>query len=131
MNQSILLNNIKAVNSKKTRPRIIKDNMGMNKTEARYAGYLAGLQRNGEIISYGFEQIRLKLANRTTYTPDYFVVKRNVMAFHEVKGMRLSTGMAKLKIAAQAFPQFEFWLVESVKGDGWKYTCYSYGDLET
>ena len=46
----------------------------MNKTESRYAEHLQIKLLAGEILEWRFEPIRLKLAPKTFYTPDFAVV---------------------------------------------------------
>ena len=45
----------------------------MNKAEQRYALHLAGLRQAGQIVRYDFEPVKLRLADRTYYTPDFNV----------------------------------------------------------
>lgn len=79
---------------------------------------LEAKKRAGEIVSYRFEAIKLRLADRTTYTPDFAVVllDRRV-AFVEVKGGFVREDAAvKLKIAAELYPEFTFTLAQWSKG---------------
>ena len=43
----------------------------MNKTEAAYAELLAARAHVGEILEFKFESLKLRLADRTWYTPDF------------------------------------------------------------
>ena len=59
----------------------------MNKTEAAYAQHLEALKQAGEVLWYKFEGMKFRLANNTTYAPDFAVLKNdNSMEMHEVKG---------------------------------------------
>ena len=59
----------------------------LNETEYRYAMLLDERVTSGEILAWEFEKIRLVLAPRTTYTPDFMVFKNDgTIEFHEVKG---------------------------------------------
>jgi hypothetical protein len=84
-----------------------------------------------------YEEIRLKLADRTTYTPDFWVPEWTgpiekfyhptgykewpgyYGAFFEVKGFRRQAGMIKFKVAKEQYPEFKFYLVTKNKLGGW------------
>lgn len=96
----------------------------MNKTESAYAMELELRKRAGEIYWYGFEAIKLRLADNTYYTPDFAIVKPFGMnlEFHEVKGFWREDARVKIKVAAEMFP-FQFTAVTKRKqrdGGGWK-----------
>ena len=97
------------------------DPHGMNATEARYATILAS---SDLYLKHSFESIRLQLADRTTYTPDFYVLTKELaIEFHEVKGARGykldPSGRVKLKVAAAMYPEFRFLgCVERLKRDG-------------
>ena len=81
----------------------------MNKTEAAYAELLELRRKAGEIFAWGFEQVRLRLAHTTFYTPDFLVIMPdNTLEFHEVKGFWREDARVKIKVAATAFPHFRF-----------------------
>ncbi len=91
----------------------------MNKTEARYALTLEQEKQSGSILSYWFEAITLRLAPRTSLTPDFMVMKNNgEIEFREVKGFWTDDAKAKTKIAADKFP-FRFLIVKAAKGKTW------------
>lgn len=93
----------------------------MNKTEARYqAEVLEARKVVGEVLEYGFERIKLRLADNTFYTPDFFVVCSMHLEFHEVKGHWEDDARVKIKVAAQQFPWFRFIAVQRQKGE-WRY----------
>lgn len=97
----------------------------MNKTEARYAGHLELRKAAGEILSWSFETITLRLAKRTTYTPDFFVVTaEREIELHEVKGSwrapHQEDARVKIKVAAELFPWARF-VSASVDGKSWKF----------
>lgn len=95
----------------------------MNKTEAAYAEHLEARKLAGEIAAYWFEAIKLRLADNTTYTPDFFVMLPNgLLECHEVKGFWRDDAKVKIKVAADKYP-FRFIAVtrEPKKlGGGWK-----------
>jgi hypothetical protein len=108
----------KAQKPKVPRPRAGK----MNPTEAAYALVLEGLLHAHEIAGYGFERIKLRLADRTFYTPDFDVMRLDGrLEFHEVKGVWRDDARVKIKVAAAQYP-FRFIAVSKRKkrdGGGW------------
>lgn len=48
--------------------------LGMNRTELRFAQHLELLKAGGVIQWYGFEAVSLKISRRTRYTPDFAVL---------------------------------------------------------
>ncbi len=80
----------------------------MNKLEAEYAARLEGLKLAGEISDYRFECLKLRLADRTFYTPDFMVLRADgVFEVHEVKGHWEDDARVKIKVAAELYP-FKF-----------------------
>lgn len=80
----------------------------MNATEAAYEEILDGLKFHGDIAWYKFEGVKLRLADNTFYTPDFFVMWADGrLECHEVKGFWQDDARAKIKIAADMYP-FEF-----------------------
>lgn len=94
----------------------------LNKSEQAYQDYLESLINAGEILWFKFEGIRLRLADNTSYTPDFFILKSTgELEAHEVKGFWRDDGRAKIKIAADLFP-FRFVAVKQrakKNGGGW------------
>lgn len=100
----------------------IRKGRGMNKTETRYANLLELRLRAGEISCYKYESIKLRLADNTTYTPDFMVTgfagMKHVVEFHEVKGGFVrEDSWIKLKVAAEMYPEFKFVLARYTKGN--------------
>ena len=96
----------------------------MNKTEIAYSQYLEGLKACGEIVWYKFEAIKLRLADNTFYTPDFFLLMANgQLECREVKGgYWTDDARVKIKVAASIFP-FRFIAVQkksNKQGGGWK-----------
>lgn len=86
-----------------------KRKTGMNKLEAKYAlTVLEPLLKAGEIIKYRYEAIKLKLANNTTYTPDFYVVYPGHIEFHETKGRWMDDARVKIKVAAEMYSEYRF-----------------------
>ncbi|MCA8130176.1 DUF1064 domain-containing protein [Burkholderia multivorans] len=90
----------------------------MNKTEAAYAEQLAARAHVGEILEFKFESLKLRLADRTWYTPDFAVVLSDgAREIHEVKGHWTDDARVKIKVAAELYPYFCFIAVRCVKGE--------------
>jgi hypothetical protein len=97
----------------------------MNQTEKRYAQHLAIQKAAGLITDFRFEAIKLRLAHRTWYMPDFLVVIAvahggSRIQVHEVKGWMRDDARVKINTAAQLFPELEFVLVRAEKGGGWR-----------
>jgi hypothetical protein len=89
----------------------------MNKLESAYRDSLEMMARAGEIQSYMFEPVKLRLADRTTYTPDFMVIAANdIVELHEVKGFWEDDARVKIKVAAEMFPMFLFKAFTRKKG---------------
>lgn len=92
----------------------------MNKTETAYANHLEMEKRSGDIIWYKFEGIKLRLADSTFYTPDFFVMLADrSLRCDEVKGFMQDDANVKIKVAASIYP-FKFVIVRKRKG-GWEF----------
>ena len=90
----------------------------MNKTEAAYAAYLDSLKKDGVIADYRFEAVKLRLAEKTFYTPDFMVLMPDFsFEMHEVKGFWEDDARVKIKVAAAQFP-FKFVAIRKTK-NGW------------
>jgi len=102
----------------RARPRPVPGSM--NKTEQAYAVYLQQLMLAGEILHFEFEPLKLRLADKTFYTPDFLVVRPDgLMELHEVKGYWEDDARVKIKVAAATFWMFSFFGVQKA-GAGWK-----------
>lgn len=94
----------------------------MNKAEAAYSRVLDARKQSGEIESWIFGSVKLKLAEKTYYTPDFMVTRwfgseARVFEFHEVKGTFIHDDAAvKFKVARDKFPWFKWVLVVVDKG---------------
>ncbi len=107
-------------NLAKAKPR--KEPGRMNDTEFRYSAHLEQRKIAGEIYTYGYEPIKLRLADKTFYTPDFMVVLADMtIEFHEVKGSwkapHQDDARVKIKVAAEQFPLFRFVAAVKVKGE--------------
>lgn len=100
------------------RPRHVPGEM--NKTEAAYAEYLQQQLQAGAIAWFRFESVKLKLANKTHLTIDFFVMTTaGELEAHEVKGYWEEDARVKVKVAAEMYP-FRFLAVQRATDGGWK-----------
>jgi hypothetical protein len=97
----------------------------MNTLESKYAQLLDHRLHAGEIVKYSFESLKLKLAKRTFYTPDFEVVTPECIEIHEVKGFWEDDARVKIKVAAKLFPEFKFVAVQ-FKKKKWLYEIIDY-----
>ncbi len=102
------------------RPKRAASPDGMNKTERLYATHLRWQQEMGDIDAWAFEPIKLRLAGRTFYTPDFLVVTAPYKyELIEVKGFMREDAAVKIKVAADKYGHlFDFSLVYR-RGSGW------------
>ena len=92
----------------------------MNKTEAAYAQHLGLLQHAGEIAWHKFEGLKLRLADNTFYTADFFVMNaESVLEVHEVKGFWTDDARVKTKVAASMYPFKFFGVQRGKRNTGW------------
>lgn len=86
----------------------------MNKLESMYSTHLHARQFAGEVAWFKFEGVKLRLADNTFLSPDFFVMLANgEMEVHECKGYMMDDANVKLKIAAELYP-FRFYVVRAV-----------------
>ena len=91
----------------------------MNKTEKAYAWDLDLLTRAGEVRRWYFESLRLLIAERTYYIPDFFVEWANgLLEFIEIKGHIEDDAAAKFRMARELYPSFRFRMLRK-EGNGW------------
>jgi hypothetical protein len=99
----------------------------MNGLEKRYAAHLDLRKATGEILSWKFEPLKLKLAPSTFYSPDFMVVGLDGgISLEETKGHWEDDARVKIKCAAVMFPMFTFVGVQRiggkrVTGGDWKF----------
>lgn len=88
-----------------------------SKAEEAWAARLEARRLAGEIRSWRFEAVTLKLGFDCRYTPDFYVVlESGAVELHEVKGGKAwDDAMVKLKAAATQFPQFTFVFARLIK----------------
>lgn len=72
----------------------------MNKLEAQYAAEKLGG------VFYRFESVKFRLADKTYYTPDFWVMRENgQIEAHEVKGFWEDDARVKIKVFAEMYPE--------------------------
>jgi len=95
----------------------------MNKTEAAYASFLDTLVACKDVVWWKFEAVKLRLAEKTFYSPDFLVMRSDgSLECHEVKGHWEDDARVKIKVAASIYPM-QFIAVQQLakgKGGGWK-----------
>jgi hypothetical protein len=107
-----------------------------SKTELLYATHLELQRRTGEVLDWKYEAIRLVLAPKTVFVPDFLVIMRDKSVhLHEVKGRKndtywcLPVGKLKLKLAADRFPWWPLRVVYPGKSSGtWDSVVIGYID---
>lgn len=85
----------------------------MNGAERQYAQYLSTLKTALVVREWYFEHVKLKLADKTYYTPD-FVVITDEIEMREVKGFWRDDARVKIKIAAKMYPCFRFLAIKQI-----------------
>lgn len=97
----------------------------MNKLESRYASEVLDVRKaTGEIKEYWYESIKLRLADASWFTVDFFVMmKDGTLEAHEVKGHWRTDAKVRIKVAAERYP---FRFISAMKkkkkdGGGWAY----------
>lgn len=92
----------------------------MNNLEREFQTFLEIQKRDGVVLWYEYEPVKFRLANATTYTPDFLVMLRSLsLVAYEVKGFWQDDARVKIKVAADKFP-IEFIGVTKGKG-GWEF----------
>lgn len=77
----------------------------MNNTEFEYSKKLELMKQSGEILWYSFEALKFRLADNTSYTPDFVVMRSDgLIELHEVKGFWTDDARVKIKVAADMYP---------------------------
>lgn len=95
----------------------------MNKTEAAYAQLLDAQKHDGIVREWKFHAIRVRLADRTFYEPDFIVVMADgEIQIREVKGSYTTpTGQMKVKMCAEVLNFFRIIKASRQKDGSWTY----------
>lgn len=95
----------------------------MNKIEAAYELVLRARKQLGEVEWYGFEAVKLRLAEGAWYTPDFTARFPGGLLVHfELKGFMREAAAVRIKVAAEQHRWASFVLVRAVPekhGGGW------------
>lgn len=105
------------------RPR--QRSRGMNKTEEAHAKRLEIVSVSGDILWYGYECLKFRLANKTWYTPDFVVLLSDgQIEVHEVKGTFFEDdSRVKIKVFAEQYTFLRvkcYHKLSKKQGGGWK-----------
>lgn len=95
----------------------------MNKTEQEYSYHLEAMVAGGRVLWFRYEGIKLRLADKTFYTPDFAVMMADgTIELHEIKGHWEDAARIKIKVASEQYPfQFRAFTKAAKKdGGGWK-----------
>ena len=100
----------------------------MNKTETKYAELLETQRRAGKILFWRYESVKFRLADRTWYTPDFYIMRPDgTIEIHETKGWMEEDANIKIKTVAELFPEFLFVLVKW-SNNTWQFKRYRWKD---
>ena len=100
----------------------------MNGLEAKYAAHLETMRRAGKILLWRFESVKFRLADRTWYTPDFYIMRPDgTIEIHETKGWMEEDANIKIKTVAELFPEFLFVLVKW-SNNTWQFKRYRWKD---
>jgi hypothetical protein len=103
----------------RARGRVRHEQGAMNGIERAYSEHLTNLKLAGEIAWFAFESVKLRLAAKTFFTVDFFVMlPTGDLEAHEVKGFWQDDARVKIKVAASMYP-FRFVAVKK-EGGGWR-----------
>lgn len=111
------------MNRKKIKPKALNapSPKKMNRTELAYARMLECRKQAGEIVRYEFEGLSLKLADGAKYTPDFYVLFKDHVELHEIKGgLVREAALVRFKVAVERYPEFGWsWCQFKNKKEGW------------
>jgi len=102
----------------KKKPHKLKLGRQPNQTEAEMGRMLEVQRRQGEILRYIFEGIRLKWGDGMWYKPDWFVLTYSLnWRCIEVKGAKIwDRDIVRFKGARAAWPEFDFQMWQKKEG---------------
>jgi hypothetical protein len=113
----------------RARPRRVPGSM--NKLEAAYGAHLEAAFRAGAIAAFAFEPEKLRLADKTFFTPDFRVVTSDgFIEFHEVKGFWEDDARVKIKVAAEMHPYRFVAVTQERKTRAWVHEYFGGKDDE-
>lgn len=101
------------------RPRVAKARGYRSGLEERYADFLAARKAYGEVRSWKYESHKLALGGGAWFTPDFVVVTLTGMVeIHECKGYWRDAAKLRMKIAAEKYDEFAWYVVYDHNGVG-------------
>jgi hypothetical protein len=92
----------------------------MNGDERRYAEHLNRLKLAGELLDWKFDSLKLRLAENTFYTVDFFLTFTDRFECHEIKGFLRDDANVKFKVAAALYPGFVWKMLRWGKNTGFE-----------
>ena len=96
--------------------------------ERDFSEVLETWKMEGKILEWAYEPLTMRLAKRTTYTPDFLTQDESgLLTVWEVKGFMREDANVKLKTAVEKFPFFRWVLVTRARkrdGGHWEYKEY-------
>lgn len=104
----------------------------LNKTETKFSHRLEAMKRAGDIVDWRFEALKFRLADMTTYTPDFLVIGTDgsitlidTKAYWKKAGKVGITEDAnvKVKVVADLYPWFAFQTAWE-QGGLWQFKTY-------
>lgn len=99
----------------------------MNGIETRFSKFLDQIQRQGEIVRWGYEEVTFKLAPATSYTPDFLIILPNRhWVLVETKGFLRDDAAIKFKIAAEKYPEHSWLMLKEEKRTKQFFPIYSF-----
>lgn len=105
---------------------------GMNKTETKFSHRLEAMKRAGDIVDWRFEALKFRLADMTTYTPDFLVIGTDgSITLIDTKAYWRKAGKVgitedanvKVKVVADLYPWFAFQTAWE-QGGLWQFKTY-------
>ena len=107
----------------------VRNDLGQNKTEARYDNHLSDLKAVGQVRDYAFESFKFRLAGRTWLTPDFAVwMPDDRLIVIDVKGWLEDDAAVKVKVLAEMRPRLAVYLV-SLERNAWVYRSCGRGGI--
>jgi hypothetical protein len=115
--QARVLREARSPRRPRARGRIARRHGKQNQTERAYGRHLEIRKAAGELLWYAYEPIRLRLAERCYYTPDYLVMRPDgEIEIHEIKGHMEDDAAVKLRVVAEQYWMFRLMIVRRRRG---------------
>jgi len=105
-----------------------KNELGQNKTEARYDVHLSEMAQQGRIIDHAFEPFKWKLADKTWFRIDFAVWVPGGLVAVDVKGWLEDDASVKAKWFADKYKRVPLYLASYQRG-AWTYRVCGRGGI--